>query len=77
MRRGEPAATIVEAAGDGYDMVVLATHGTCAPDAFWVGSITPRVAGRCRMPLLLVPVGSGQVVLPDFRQAGSDNLQSE
>jgi nucleotide-binding universal stress UspA family protein len=44
-------------------MVVLATHGTRAPGAFLVGSITPRVAGRCQVPLLLVPVGRGQVVL--------------
>jgi nucleotide-binding universal stress UspA family protein len=34
LRRGEPAATIVEAAGDSCDLVVLSTHGTCAPDAF-------------------------------------------
>jgi nucleotide-binding universal stress UspA family protein len=60
LRRGEPGAAIVEAASGGYDVVVLATHGTRVPDAFWVSSITPRVAGRCRMPLLLVPVGDSR-----------------
>jgi nucleotide-binding universal stress UspA family protein len=57
VRRGDPAATIVETAKEGNaDLIVLGTHGTTGMDAFWAGSVTARVAGRSRVKLLLVPV---------------------
>jgi nucleotide-binding universal stress UspA family protein len=57
VRRGDPAATIVETARQsGADLIVLGTHGTTGMDAFWEGSVTARVAARSRVPLLLVPV---------------------
>ncbi|MCX7670909.1 MAG: universal stress protein [Anaerolineae bacterium] len=56
-RRGEPAATIVAAAQEAAaDLIVLGTHGKAGMDAFWAGSIGPRISSRARIPLLLVPV---------------------
>ncbi len=53
--RGEPAACLVEAAvRAGADLVVMASHGKGAMDAFWSGSLTPKVVERLRRPILLV-----------------------
>jgi nucleotide-binding universal stress UspA family protein len=55
--RGEPAAVIVDTAHRvGADMIVLGTHGRSGMEAFWSGSVAPRVSRLCRLPLLLVPV---------------------
>ena len=57
IRRGDPATAIVEAAdAAGADMIVLGTHGKAGMDAFWAGSISPKISGRSKLPLLLVPV---------------------
>jgi nucleotide-binding universal stress UspA family protein len=57
IRRGDPAAAIVEAADAAHaDMIVLGTHGRAGMDAFWAGSISPKISGRSKLPLLLVPV---------------------
>jgi len=34
----------------------MATHRRQAADAFWSGSVAPRVAGYASRPLLLVPI---------------------
>jgi nucleotide-binding universal stress UspA family protein len=55
--RGEPAVAVVEAARRvEADMIVLGTHGRAGMDAFWSGSVTPRIAGLWQLPILLVPV---------------------
>lgn len=55
--RGEATGTIVETAKRvGADLIVLGSHGRGGMDAFWSGSVTPRVATRVRIPLLLAPV---------------------
>ena len=55
--RGDPVATIVSAAAQkDIDLIVLATHGKTGMNAFWSGSVTPNVASRTFVPLLLVPV---------------------
>ncbi len=55
--RGDPAALIVKtAARVDADVIVLGTHGKSGMDAFWSGSIAPRVSAHSRLPLLLVPV---------------------
>ena len=42
------------------DLLVIGTHGRRGFDAFWAGSVAPRVARRIMRPILLVPlVGSG------------------
>ncbi|MEZ4861790.1 MAG: universal stress protein [Caldilineaceae bacterium] len=57
VRRGDPAATIVAAAADeDIDLIVLGTHGKLHMDAFWSGSVTPKLAAEARWPLLLAPV---------------------
>ena len=55
--RGDATSAIVATAERiGADMIVLGTHGKAGMDAFWSGSITPKIANRTRLPLLLVPV---------------------
>jgi nucleotide-binding universal stress UspA family protein len=55
--RGDPTTAIVNTAqGVGADLIVLGTHGKLGMDAFWAGSITPKISSRSRLPLLLVPV---------------------
>ncbi len=55
--RGEPVSAIVAAARDFVaDLIVLGTHGTTNLDAFWSGSVTPQLARKSQLPLLLVPV---------------------
>ena len=57
--RGEPAKVIIQTARQAQaDLIVLGTHGKTSLDAFWAGSITPKVANQPHVPLLLVPVGA-------------------
>jgi nucleotide-binding universal stress UspA family protein len=56
--RGDPASAIVDAARRiEADLVVLATHRKKGLDAFWAGSVAPKVSGHYYRLLLLVPVG--------------------
>jgi nucleotide-binding universal stress UspA family protein len=61
--RGEPAACLVDAAERVQaDLVVMASHAKGAMEAFWSGSLTPKVVEKLRRPLLLVraaPEGTG------------------
>jgi nucleotide-binding universal stress UspA family protein len=60
VRRGDPARVIVKAARrTGSNLIVMATHGKTSMESFWLGSLTPKVARRSHIPLLLVPVGEG------------------
>lgn len=53
--RGEPATSLVEAAEKvGADLVVMASHAKGAMEAFWSGSLTPKVVEKLRRPILLV-----------------------
>lgn len=55
--RGDTAPAILENAGRvKADLVVLATHGRANIDAFWSGSVTPKVMARSDVPVLLVRV---------------------
>jgi nucleotide-binding universal stress UspA family protein len=55
--RGDPVAEIVSAARDfDADLIVLATHGTTHLEAFWSESVTPQLARKSQIPLLLVPL---------------------
>ena len=55
--RGDPTAAIVATAERiGADLIVLGTHGKAGWDAFWAGSVTPKIADRTQRHLLLVPV---------------------
>ena len=55
--RGDPAATIVEVAHRvDADLIVLGTHGKTGTEAFWSGSVAPKISSRYHVPLLLVPL---------------------
>ena len=57
VRRGEVAKELAgEVARADCHLIVLGTHGRKGMDAFWSGSITPKVVDHLRIPLLLVPV---------------------
>lgn len=60
VQRGDPAKQIVCTAKEFQaDMIVLGTHSKTAMDAFWSGSVTPKIATQTHLPLLLVPVHDG------------------
>jgi len=53
--RGEPASCLVEAADRvNADLVVMASHAKGAMEAFWSGSLTPKVMDKLRRPIFLV-----------------------
>ena len=55
--RGDPAKIIVRRARQVQaDLIVMGTHGKKGVDAFWAGSVAPKVSNYSRRPLLLVPV---------------------
>jgi nucleotide-binding universal stress UspA family protein len=54
--RGDPVHLIRETiAHTACDLVVAGSHGKSGMEAFWSGSVTPRVSARSPVPLLLVP----------------------
>jgi nucleotide-binding universal stress UspA family protein len=61
--RGDRSSVILkEAESSGSDLIVLATHGRANIDAFWSGSVTPKVLGRSDVPVLLVRVTGEEAV---------------
>jgi nucleotide-binding universal stress UspA family protein len=55
--RGDEVTAIVAAINRTQaDLIVMGTHGKTAMDAFWSGSLTPAIADRSPVPLLLVPI---------------------
>ena len=58
VRRGDPVTALLEAAtAEQADLVVMATHGKGPLEAFWSGSLTPKVMEALESPLLLVRAG--------------------
>lgn len=63
VERGEPSAKIVEArAKCAAALVVMATHGRAGVDAFWSGSVAPRVVDKVSVPVLLLRVTGAEPV---------------
>ncbi len=55
--RNDPEAAILETAQQiNADLIILATHGKKGTEAFWAGSISPKISKASKIPLLLVPV---------------------
>ncbi len=55
--RGDTAQAILTVAESANaDLIVLATHGRANFDAFWSGSVTPKVLSKSEVPVLLVRV---------------------
>lgn len=56
IQRGDPAEQIANTtASSGASVIVLGTHGKRGIDAFWAGSVAPRLPHLTDQPLLLVP----------------------
>ncbi|MDB5891358.1 MAG: universal stress protein UspA [Polaromonas sp.] len=52
---GSPAAAIAELAGkEGFDLIVMGTHGHTVFGSVVMGSVTTGVIGRCKLPVLLI-----------------------
>lgn len=61
--RGDIVAKILEQAENvRADLIVMATHGRAGLDAFWSGSIAPRVVSRATVPVLLLRVTGDEPV---------------
>lgn len=56
--RGDPAKSIIESAQKEINLIIMETHGRKGLDAFWAGSIAPRVAVSTHVPILFVPAKS-------------------
>ncbi len=57
VKRGDPAKLIANAEQRmGADLIVIGTHGKTGMDAFWSGSMAPKISRYSHVPLLLVPV---------------------
>lgn len=54
LRRGPPAETICEVAKDGYDTVVVSTHGRTGLSQILLGSVAERVVRFAPIPVLVV-----------------------
>lgn len=51
---GAPAATILRAAREGYDLVVMGTHGHSRLHRLFLGSVAQRVVAESPVPVLTV-----------------------
>ena len=59
IRKGDSAIQIARSADAVQaDLIVLGTHGKSGIQAFWSGSVAPKVASSTHTPLLLTPVKS-------------------
>ena len=55
--RNDPAVAVLETAQQiDADLIILATHGKKGTEAFWSGSISPKISKASKIPLLLFPV---------------------
>ena len=54
IRRGDPVQQILADSQD-EDLIVLGTHGKAGMNAFWAGSVAPKIVSQTRLPVLLVP----------------------
>ena len=55
--RNDPVKAITDTAKKvNADLIILGTHGKKGAEAFWEGSVSPRISKLSKIPLLLVPV---------------------
>jgi nucleotide-binding universal stress UspA family protein len=57
LERGPAADTIVHFASQGYDLVVMGTHGRTGLSRLMMGSVAQKVATLCPVPVLTVHRG--------------------
>jgi nucleotide-binding universal stress UspA family protein len=57
VKRGDPARQVVQSADANHSqLIVLGTHGKSGMNAFWTGSVAPKIVEQTQIPILLVPV---------------------
>lgn len=57
VQRGDPAQEVVKSANrSNVDMIILGTHGKSGLNAFWSGSVAPKILTKTKIPVLLYPV---------------------
>lgn len=57
VERGDPARQVVQSADtQNSQLIVLGTHGKSGMNAFWAGSVAPKIVEQTHRPILLVPV---------------------
>jgi nucleotide-binding universal stress UspA family protein len=57
--RGDPAEVVADVAHAHHaDLIVMGTHGRVGTNAFWSGSVAPKICRACDTPVLLVPAHS-------------------
>lgn len=57
VQRGDPAKEVVQSASvNDSRLIVLGTHGKSGMNAFWTGSVAPKIVEQTTLPILLVPV---------------------
>lgn len=57
VERGDPARQVVQSAdAQEAQLIVLGTHGKSGMNAFWAGSVAPKIVEQTHRPILLVPV---------------------
>ena len=54
LRRGTPADRICDAAQEGYELVVVSTHGRTGLSHMLIGSVAERVVRHAPIPVLVV-----------------------
>lgn len=57
VQRGDPAQEVVKSAlRSNAALIILGTHGKSGLNAFWSGSVAPKIVTKTRIPVLLYPV---------------------
>lgn len=57
VERGDPAQQVVQSAeANDTQLIILGTHGKSGMNAFWAGSVAPKIVEQTHLPILLVPV---------------------
>jgi nucleotide-binding universal stress UspA family protein len=57
VQRGEPAQEVVKSAiNSNANVIILGTHGKSGLNAFWSGSVAPKIVAKTKIPVLLYPV---------------------
>lgn len=56
IRPGRPVTVLVDES-EGYDAVLVGTHGRTGLQHFWLGSVAEQVVRRCERPVLVLRVG--------------------
>jgi nucleotide-binding universal stress UspA family protein len=56
LRKDPEVAILEEAQNINADLIIIGTHGKKGANAFWEGSIAPKISKSTTIPLLLIPV---------------------